>query len=413
MSLTTKESEAVSSDSSDSTFYEADSVHDDDVSSTIEVALVELLDRQALITNVPEMPVVLEDTSLPADTHAYPCRFTQSPLPPLPSRWPQAPLLLRPTPHSHTAIRGIRHADSTGYQALPGLCEGCTLPINSGKEKHGKQLVIDFETSLFVGTVMLRIQNAKFFSPSDPQNDDEENNYFEGKKRTFQSVIQGRFKSPNVLMSRCVTGQAFDRPARKLPARWILSGAVKLMSRLAPQLQVQLHNTNQPRFLSPLLSTAQTVLLHTDIKSSPATHDGAINEPSPIESTSLIQVLQPNTQKTPIKSITDRRKKRKKASDSLFVQQDSKLCFDTSTVYTFEFYQHLLLMDEMALNLGKALGGKHSLAPMLNGQPLKLMAGVLKAQEGNGPDGKSDEDIDWLWSFDIWHSNLYPNSSDN
>lgn len=83
--------------------------------------------------------------------------------------WPQAPLLLRPTPGSQTVIRGIRFADSIAYLDPVGDSSGPirgALPINTGHEKRGKSMVIDFETPLFVGSFLIRIQGLSPFNPT-------------------------------------------------------------------------------------------------------------------------------------------------------------------------------------------------------------------------------------------------------
>jgi hypothetical protein len=53
--------------------------------------------------------------------------------------------------------------------------------------------------------------------------------YFEGKKRKFQANVKGRLNTP-LVMTECITGQSFDRPGGKLPARWIVTSFIKLAS---------------------------------------------------------------------------------------------------------------------------------------------------------------------------------------
>ena len=153
-------------------------------------------------------------------------------------------------------IRGVRHADSKKNQNFAGFCAGCILPINTGQEKKGKSLVIDFESPHFVGTVLMRIKDIP--PANDSQNYYQSSSYFEGKKRKFQAVVKGKFKAP-LRMSECVTGQVFERPAGQLPHRLIVNSFIKLVSVLAPQLEASLEG-NQPRFLTPLVTTAHTVL---------------------------------------------------------------------------------------------------------------------------------------------------------
>jgi hypothetical protein len=71
-------------------------------------------------------------------------------------------------------------------------------------EKQGESLVVDFESTHFVGTMMLRIKQASKIAGVN-YSDDDGQSYFAGKKRRFQVVVKGRFKTP-LAMSQCVTG---------------------------------------------------------------------------------------------------------------------------------------------------------------------------------------------------------------
>lgn len=396
-------------------------------------------------TTIPSAPS-LGNTSpamgvLPIHTrHAYPCQDTHKMLPSSPSKWAQCPVMLRPSPNTNTKIRGIRYANSTEYRHFRGFCAGCILPINNGTEPDGRSLVIDFESKYFVGTLLMRIRDA-------PDNVDEErreldgkdgdnksNDYFAGKKRKFQAIVQGKFKKA-LPISECVTGQALDRPGGKLPAKWIVSSFIRFVSTLAPQLEVQMDGNN-PRFLTPLAATAQTVLckpnattaldgtgvsdksILVDTTEGNADDDeeakdrlvnyhiyagsrdieSSIEEPAGTDATSLFQFL-PNTT-TPQNeksSVSSRQKARKKAVNSLVANKSDSDKFSLDQEYTFEFYQHLLLFDkELAVDMGRPIG-KVPLAPITDGQPLKFLASHKQA----------DGSLDHLWSFDIWHKSLY------
>ena len=93
---------------------------------------------------------------------------------------------------------------------------------------------MEFESKVFLGRMLLRIQDASELA----ENEYHENSYFDGKKRTFQAVVRGRFKAP-LSISQCVTGQTFSRRG-KLPAGWIVNAFLQLISLLAPQLEVDL-----------------------------------------------------------------------------------------------------------------------------------------------------------------------------
>jgi hypothetical protein len=353
-----------------------------------------------------------EESSLPIHMmHAYPCRDTHRALPSSPSRWPQAPVMLRPTPNTNTRIRGIRFADSAEYQHFKGFCAGCILPINTGAELTGKSLVIDFESKHFVGTLLMRIKEA----PPNTKDCQSDTSYFDGKKRRFQAIVKGKFKTP-LAYSTCVTGQIFDRPAGHLPARWIVQSFIKFVSTLAPQLQVTISGTT-PKFLTPLCATAHTVLCKTQEEEDSMVQNAEadeklknyfiykgsmdietnVEEPSNTDPTSLLFTFpnkQPDNGKKPV---TTRQKLRKKALNHNAASKSDEPTFQLDKEYTFEFYQHLLLFgDSFAVDMGSVIG-KVNLAPCTDGQPLKFMAAT-----------KTDnEELDYLWSFDIWHESLY------
>ncbi len=335
-----------------------------------------------------------------------------SSLPPHPEKWPQRPLLLRPTPGAGMNIRGVRYSSSKIY--LPQYEEVQYLPINNGSEAKGKCLVIDFESDLFIGTACLRLKNARMSACAGDgsSNDLPSPNYFDNKKRTFQAIIRGRFKK-RIPMSECVTGQMFTRPAGTLPPRLIVKAAVLLMSHLAPQLQSRLEG-DCPRFLSPLCSTAQTAYRRKrqqNTDDADGDLEDELQEPHPSAPSSLIQSLpQSSMENRPTLFDTDNKaciKKRKKAFDKLFSTGSVEPSFCPQSEYCFEFFQHLILFDKFALDFPKPVG-QHSLKKMLNGQPLQMLAMHQKQKEKNKP-----EELKRLWSFDIWHESLYEDATNN
>jgi len=164
-------------------------------------------------------------------------------LPQPPTCWPQRPLMIRPTPFSSTKIIGIRTAMGYDYKNFPGLCADCILPINNGREIKDETLVVDFESNHFIGTLLLRIKQVSQLENKNTRD------YFANRKRRFQAVVKGCFRTP-LSMSRCVTGQLFDRSAGPLPARWIVKSIIKFISILAPR---KLFLLNEKRELSMFL----------------------------------------------------------------------------------------------------------------------------------------------------------------
>lgn len=162
---------------------------------------------------------------------------------------PHNPLLLLPSKGTGTKVLGVRYSCENRHIQQKSAC----LPINNGMEPHGKSLVIDFESDLFIGTLLLRIQGVVKSVAGSANGRD----YFQGRKRTFQAVVRGRFKSDDVRHVDCVTGQIFQRSPGNLPGRFVVNTAISFMKNLAPQLQIDLGD--KPYFLSPLCATAQVI----------------------------------------------------------------------------------------------------------------------------------------------------------
>ena len=317
--------------------------------------------------------------------------------PPNPCAWKYRPLFLRQSPNSSMIIRGIRYSSSTEHLEEFGSARGTTvsMPINFGNEEEGQCLVIDFTTNLFEGTALFRIKLDRRGHDECEQN---RSYYFAGRKRTFQAVIKGRFLK-SIPISQCVTGQIFERPPAKLPPKLILRGAESLFKKLAPQLTIDLDG-KRPKFLSPLASTAQTVI-YDDWNSQGIERD--MREPDQADPESLHQHLtKPCSGKSSPKKETDikaRIKARKKAFDRNFARKDMKAKFDPGKEYTFEFFQHLIHFNDFSVDLGVA--GRYKLGGVLNGQPLKCMAARYYTDDV--------DQLEFLWAFDIWHECLCVN----
>ena len=188
---------------------------------------------------------------------------------------------------------------------------------------------------------------------------------------------------------------------------------IRFVSTLAPQLEATLHG-NQPRFTTPLVATAHTVVakehhstrsqgnIEESLKnyfhySGSEDMENDIHEPPADDETSILQSVECDAHKH-VASVSARMKHRKKVFNKIAASSQKSVKFDTTKEYTFEFYQHLLLFtepDDIKLDLGRALG-QAGLANPLNGQPIQFMAAH-----------KAEKNLEWLWSFDIWHQSLY------
>lgn len=331
----------------------------------------------------------------------------------VPKDWPQRPLLLRPTPGSGMRVLGIRYASgeylwkpthsshhhdskskalwyqklarqwnfpSHFNQSIPqeeDTCAECMiLPINNGNEAPGKSLLADFESPLFRGTILVRLRHAEGTTER-PYNDDE--GYFCGMHRRYQIVIRGKFREA-VNWTDLTAGMELERPCGKLPPKWILKSALKVVSFFAPQLQARLDGAH-PTSLTPLGSTPQSLRVEEEA--------GSDMEAMQEEPRDASKTLLGHASGAP--STLQRARARKRAFDKLFVQESNWPVTDPSKVYTFEFLQHMLNVEEFSIELGSVLG-KIELEDSLDGQPLPIMA---KHQDGRR-----------LWAFDIWHECL-------
>ena len=278
-------------------------------------------------------------------------------------------------------MKGIRRASGNDYEHFRGCCNGCILPINNGKEII-EPLVIDFESKHFTGTLLLRIKDT----PSSEKTSQSKcenftaNDYFANKKRKFQCIVKGKFKN-DLPINQIKTGQLFDRASGTLPARWIVTSAIKFISILAPRkfdlfliliifssrkakiyfllslLFMANANTttieeldasldgDKPRFLSPLLATAQTVLVEDSNSSRCVTIE--IEEPSSKKKESILSVLRADSSlditipDTSNSSVTNRTNVRKRIFNSLVAKNTTSSLgprFSKNKVYTFEFF---------------------------------------------------------------------------
>jgi len=361
---------------------------------------------------------ITEKLSMANHARCQSCTDGKSEVPSLvPSKWPQLPLLLRPTPGSGTRVKGIRFANNSNYLNITDLdranftidsagkqivqptefCPGCCdIPINNGSEAEGRSLVADFESPYFMGTMHIRIRG----SYKTMEQNNYRNGYFKGVNRHYQVIIRGCFKKDGIPMTECVTGQVFNGPL-KSPGSYISKGAVKVMNFFAPRLQAKL-NGDMPFILSPLGSTPATVSIDPrgdnegDYKAD-VTISERHEEPF-VASRTLIPV----SKNTASSSSATRAKNRKKAFDKLCASNNKSITFQTDKVYTFEFLQHLIDFENFELGLGSLLG-KFKLDTLLNGKCINIMA----AHQRHPIEGEIvNQSLDTLWSFDLWHETL-------
>jgi len=250
------------------------------------------------------------------------------------------------------------------------ICANSAASPNLEVPRHGLGgcplgVPFSFSSELFEGTCLIRLKGS---DSDDPEGDDA---YFAGRKRIFQSVVQGRFKE-EVPASEVLSGHEFARPLKNLPHPFLLKTATNFISKVSPGANVVVH-TDRPHVEAPLGGTSQVVR-----------GDEPGNEPN-IACRTIAEdcsVLGGIFEKG---NVSASRRKRLLSNPA----KCEGYAFDTETVFTFEFYQNLFDAQTYSLDLGFA---KIGCSNVLNGQPIQWL--------GKMKDGR------YLWSFQIWHEKL-------
>eukprot|EP00565_Helicotheca_tamesis_P004708 CAMPEP_0185732336 /NCGR_PEP_ID=MMETSP1171-20130828/15828_1 /TAXON_ID=374046 /ORGANISM="Helicotheca tamensis, Strain CCMP826" /LENGTH=281 /DNA_ID=CAMNT_0028401793 /DNA_START=96 /DNA_END=941 /DNA_ORIENTATION=+ len=241
---------------------------------------------------------------------------------PEPSSWPHRPLLLRASDKTIPS-EALQNKDA--------------LPLGAP---------VEFESDLFKGKILTRIKNA----PSD--NQELQDKYFDGRKRTFQMVIQGSFKE-KIAMSTVHYGDLYARPFKlNRVARIAVSGMGKVLSPFAPGIQFDIAG-EKPKVLVLLAGNAQALCVNKPGDEPDIT---SINLE---EDTALLG--------TNYDSVAHRRKKLSNPKHA------AKRFFDPNLVYTFEFYDHMLDFVERTFTppVGKT---SVPMGSFLNGNPFSFCA---------------------------------------
>ena len=190
---------------------------------------------------------------------------------------------------------------------------------------------IHFETDLFKGKFFLRLRS------SDTQ-------YFSGKKRLYQLVIQGQFKTNDLAFSDVVLGDVYDKPLKGVPKGRIGKVIKRFVEAISPGIIFDIFHDKQPKVLAPI-GNCQT--LSVDL---PGDEPSDFNDIS--ENTTLL---------CPLLGSSERRKRILSKPKSAM---DYKINKDH--VYTFEVYDNTMDFGTFHQHL---MGGlKVDLIPSLDGQ---------------------------------------------
>lgn len=257
--------------------------------------------------------------------------------------WQDAPLLLRPR--------------ALPQQIVYGLDQG-RIAVNTGRP-------IEFETDLFKGQAVIYVAGLA----SAPQG------LFAGQRRRTAITVQGQFKQ-ELNFDEVLTGQEFARPAKQLPAKWLVETVlIQLARKISPSMVIG--PLSAPHVLAPLVAMAQEINVAKPGR-----------QPDPCSAVSedmrLVcpQLVDKNGGPMPVSG-------RKQHFWSVPNREKQK--FDTTNVWTFTLYQHFVDMSAYELNMVR----KFDLAGHLDGQPLQFMMKHRSSEQ-------------YLFNFEAWHEHLLP-----
>ena len=268
---------------------------------------------------------------------------------------------------------------------------------------------IEFESPIFVGRILIRLKTI----PSVPQDKDNHRNYFKGKKRYYQCIVQGKFKQENIKFSDVYFGDVYDKPFVNMPNRYIMRGLKKFMERLNPGMIYDIvpsrsGNSNaanhKPKVLNPIGSVQELSIDYPGNEPDITTVYEKEEKDGMIENTSLL-FRENDTKKVDEKqatSFTSRSDRRKQLSKSNIAKDYT---FDTDKIYTFHYYDHTADISNYEQDIGGIL--KVDLTRSLNGQPLSLSALWLK-HDGDGKENKEgrEQQHQYMYRFEIWHDKI-------
>lgn len=241
-------------------------------------------------------------------------------------------------------------------QAINGSTEpSIELPINGGP--------MTISTSLFEGAVEVHLKGL----PTS------QGRVFDGKKRFFQIMCQGRFKRPVDADGLCM-GQEFVKAGGVPPwvGEVVLTAAAKVFS---SSTQVDIY-AKLPYFMNPVLAACQLVNV-----AQPG------EEPKLTEATEDMRLFAPQlADKHGAPLLPEKRRKWCDAPKNL-----EGLKFSPDHIYTFHIWQHLIDFSTYKLSVGGFVN--LDLSAVLNGQPLQLTCKDTHAGE-------------YMFSMLVWHERL-------
>lgn len=246
---------------------------------------------------------------------------------------------------------------------VPSPVDTC-CPVNT-------ETWMNFESELFVGKIVCRFKGIG--CPANPAAVKTKEDFFKTQKRcTFQVLVQGRFKE-RVRASEIQTGGEFGKPFQDVPPHYLIKAGCKFFQALTPGLEIDLL-CDEPYYMALLGGTVTTL---------------SIDETEDVAADPLTDVAEDNGRMFGGESYSVSRRSRTLGNPDTAAEY----WYNTSDVYTFDYFQSVLLFDEYCLDIGIV---KLRLDRHLNGNPICIMAKHV--------DGR------YVYNFEIFHECLLSKS---
>ena len=289
--------------------------------------------------------------------------------------WPNDPIMVRRSPHM------IR---SDIIEQREHLC----LPVHIHNKESPELSFISIDSDYFIGKCYLLIAGLKD-SPA----------HFRKRKRKLQAIIQGKFKK-GIPFNKVYIGEIFEGAIRQLSAKLLLYNSIKILSKFNPVLNVRMKG-ERPYILTPLVTAAQNIVV-----SQPGQEPNILYPDELEEDMSQCSTI--------FQSMSNSKRKQyfsKRANLDLY-------SFDSSMVYTFDFYQHLLNVATLDVDLGFL---KYDLVKVLGARPLQIMAviwspprlwlggmgntniGRSTGGSENDNNGGDSDSMQYIYNIEIWN----------
>ena len=324
---------------------------------------------------------------------------------PDPKTWPHRPVFVRFSPRDNGTQKALAgwatqwgpDTSNVGEKNPPKI-EEQNCPVNTETAMH-------FESELFIGTIVCRFKGI--ICPNNTYATKTTDAFFKKKRCTFQVLVQGKFKE-EVSTEKILTGGEFHKPFTERPPNYLVSAGCKFFAALTPGLELDLL-CPEPYYTATLGGTVTVLSVDdeedapdplSDVVESNAKLGGAFRETSRNIFGGVADDDDPITQNGSSTPTTPTSPKQN-GSAGLSVSKRCRILgdpataknytYNTTDVYTFDYFQSVLLFDVYCLDIGIV---KLKLYRHVDGQPLGIMAKHV--------DGR------YLYNFEIFHECLLP-----